>query len=75
MASRTHYGLGVTTSAIAAVVASLAHGGEVSGFTAKTRVLPDDRAAIVVLTNQDAAERLRRDNARRISFRCCLRHN
>lgn len=30
------------------------HGGEVSGFTATNMVFPDDRAAVVVLTNQDA---------------------
>lgn len=34
----------------------LQHGGEVSGFTATSMVLPDDRMAIVALTNQDAAE-------------------
>jgi D-alanyl-D-alanine carboxypeptidase len=34
----------------------LSHGGEVSGFTASNRVFPDDRAAVPVLTNQDAAE-------------------
>src|SRR5947207_346667 len=34
---------------------SLSHGGEVSGFTAENIVFPDDRVAIVVLTNQDAA--------------------
>jgi hypothetical protein len=34
---------------------SLSHGGEVSGFTAQNIIFPDDRAAIVVLTNQDAA--------------------
>lgn len=31
------------------------HSGEVSGFTAENFVFPDDSAAIVVLTNQDAA--------------------
>ena len=31
------------------------HSGEVSGFTAENMVFPDDSAAIVVLTNQDAA--------------------
>jgi hypothetical protein len=31
------------------------HGGEVSGFTAENMVFPDDSAAVVVLTNQDAA--------------------
>jgi hypothetical protein len=33
----------------------LAHGGEVSGFTAANAVYPDDRVAIVVLVNQDAS--------------------
>lgn len=33
----------------------LEHNGEVSGFTAENIVYPDDSAAIVVLTNQDAA--------------------
>jgi CubicO group peptidase (beta-lactamase class C family) len=33
----------------------LEHSGEVSGFTAENLVFPDDSAAIVVLTNQDAA--------------------
>lgn len=32
----------------------LEHGGEVSGFTSENVVFPDDRAAIVVLTNQDS---------------------
>ena len=31
------------------------HSGEVSGFTAENIVFPDDSAAVVVLTNQDAA--------------------
>jgi D-alanyl-D-alanine carboxypeptidase len=31
------------------------HSGEVSGFTAENTVFPEDSAAIVVLTNQDAA--------------------
>jgi hypothetical protein len=34
----------------------LEHGGEVSGFTADNIVMPDDKIAVVVLTNQDAAE-------------------
>jgi D-alanyl-D-alanine carboxypeptidase len=34
----------------------LSHSGEVSGFTAQNTVYPDDHIAIVVLTNQDAAE-------------------
>jgi hypothetical protein len=33
----------------------LRHGGEVSGFTSQNYVFPDDHAAIVVLTNQDAS--------------------
>ncbi|HYK42067.1 MAG TPA: serine hydrolase domain-containing protein [Thermoanaerobaculia bacterium] len=47
------YGLGIDVSAIAGHRA-LSHGGEVSGFTATNIVFPDDRAAICVLTNQDA---------------------
>jgi len=34
----------------------LSHGGEVSGYTAENVVFPDDRVAVVVLTNQDAAD-------------------
>lgn len=50
----THYGLGVDVSSQGGHRA-ISHGGEVSGFTAQNTVFPDDRAAIVVLTNQDAA--------------------
>src|SRR5262249_42778707 len=50
----TRYGLGVDVSSQGGR-RSLSHGGEVSGFTAQNTVFPDDRAAIVVLTNQDAA--------------------
>ncbi len=50
----THYGLGVDVNSQAGHRA-LSHGGEVSGFTATNIVFPDDRAAVVVLTNQDAA--------------------
>jgi D-alanyl-D-alanine carboxypeptidase len=50
----THYGLGVDVNTQAGHRA-LSHGGEVSGFTAQNIVFPDDRAAVVVLTNQDAA--------------------
>ena len=50
----THYGLGVDVGAYSGHRA-LSHGGEVSGFTAQNIVFPEDRAAIVVLTNQDAA--------------------
>jgi D-alanyl-D-alanine carboxypeptidase len=61
----TQYGLGVDISTQSDRRA-LAHGGEVSGFTAENIVFPDDRAAVVVLTNQDAA-RASGEIARRIS--------
>src|SRR5271166_2458438 len=51
----TRYGLGVGVSMVNGHRV-LEHGGEVSGFTAENMVLPDDKIAIVVLTNQDAAE-------------------
>jgi len=49
----TGYGLGVQLgqSAGRRVVS---HTGEVSGFTAANQIYPDDRAAVVVLTNLDA---------------------
>jgi CubicO group peptidase (beta-lactamase class C family) len=50
----TRYALGLTVTSEADHRA-LEHGGEVSGFTAENIVFPDDAAAIVVLTNQDAA--------------------
>ncbi len=50
----THYGLGVGVSMVDGR-RQIAHGGEVSGFTARNEVYPDERAAIVVLTNIDAA--------------------
>lgn len=50
----TQYGLGVDVSKQSDRRA-ISHGGEVSGFTAENMVFPDDRAAVVVLTNQDAA--------------------
>jgi len=53
--SPTRYGLGVGVSMVNGHRV-LEHGGEVSGFTAENIVLPDDKIAIVVLTNQDAAE-------------------
>jgi D-alanyl-D-alanine carboxypeptidase len=49
----THYGLGVDVNSQSGHRA-ISHGGEVSGFTAQNTIFPDDRAAIVVLTNQDA---------------------
>ncbi|MDE3127490.1 MAG: beta-lactamase family protein [Gemmatimonadota bacterium] len=48
------YGLGVFVSMFAGH-RLIEHDGEVSGFTAENMVFPDDRAAVVVLTNQDAA--------------------
>jgi D-alanyl-D-alanine carboxypeptidase len=51
--SSTRYGLGVSIGSDAGHRA-ISHGGEVSGFTAQNIVFPDERAAIVVLTNQDA---------------------
>ena len=50
----TGYGLGVAL-ALEGDRRVVVHSGEVSGFTAINYVYPEDRAAIVVLTNQDAA--------------------
>jgi D-alanyl-D-alanine carboxypeptidase len=50
----THYALGLSVGTEAGHRA-LSHGGEVSGFTAENIVFPDERVAIAVLTNQDAA--------------------
>ena len=49
----SRYGLGVGVG-IVNNRRVLSHGGEVSGFTARNEVYPDDRVAIVVLTNMDA---------------------
>ncbi len=49
----THYGLGVSVGQIAGH-RDVAHDGEVSGFIAQNIIFPDDHAAIVVFTNQDA---------------------
>jgi D-alanyl-D-alanine carboxypeptidase len=48
------YGLGVDVGTTAGH-RSIAHGGEVAGFVSQNVVFPDDSAAVVVLTNQDAA--------------------
>ncbi|HEX7421300.1 MAG TPA: serine hydrolase domain-containing protein [Thermoanaerobaculia bacterium] len=48
------YGLGVSLSLVDGR-RLISHGGEVSGFTAENDVYPDDRAAVAVLTNIDAA--------------------
>ena len=49
----TRYGLGVFVRSEAGR-RSLSHGGEVSGFTAENVVFPEERVAVVALTNQDA---------------------
>ena len=49
----SRYGLGVGIG-VADGRRVISHGGEVSGFTARNEVYPDDRVAIVVLTNMDA---------------------
>ncbi|HTZ95722.1 MAG TPA: serine hydrolase [Terriglobales bacterium] len=50
----TTYGLGVFVESQGRHRA-ISHSGEVSGFTAENIVFPDERAAVAVLTNQDAA--------------------
>jgi CubicO group peptidase (beta-lactamase class C family) len=50
----TQYGLGVDVRSEFGHRA-LSHSGEVSGFTAENMVFPDERVAVAVLTNQDAA--------------------
>jgi D-alanyl-D-alanine carboxypeptidase len=50
----TGYGLGVDVSMQGGRF-MVEHSGEVSGFTAENIVFPEDSAAVVVLTNQDAA--------------------
>ena len=49
----TNYGLGVTV-AFQGGRRALSHGGAVSGFTTRNIVFPDDRVAVVVLTNLDS---------------------
>jgi D-alanyl-D-alanine carboxypeptidase len=48
------YGLGVDVE-LENQRRKIAHGGEVNGFTAENAVYPDERAAIVILVNQDAS--------------------
>ncbi len=50
----TDYGLGVDITMMNNH-RKISHTGEVSGFTAFNAVFPDDSAAVVVLTNQDAS--------------------
>jgi D-alanyl-D-alanine carboxypeptidase len=49
----TGYGLGIGVRELSGRRV-WSHGGEVSGFTSYNAVFPDDRAAVVVLTNQDS---------------------
>jgi D-alanyl-D-alanine carboxypeptidase len=49
------YGLGIGIGTVAGHRA-LAHGGGVSGFVTHNIVFPDDHAAVVALTNTDAAD-------------------
>jgi CubicO group peptidase (beta-lactamase class C family) len=49
----SRYGLGVSIG-VADGRRVISHGGEVSGFTARNEVYPDNGVAIVVLTNMDA---------------------
>lgn len=49
----SRYGLGISVGSESGRRV-LSHSGEVSGFTAGNTIYPDDRTAIVVLTNQDA---------------------
>jgi CubicO group peptidase (beta-lactamase class C family) len=51
----TNYGLGMVVRRDFSR-RTLEHGGEVSGFTSANFVFPDDRAALVVLTNEDAVD-------------------
>ena len=50
----THYGLGVEIYTRDGHPV-IAHSGEVSGFTSENVILPKDKVAIAVLTNQEAA--------------------
>jgi D-alanyl-D-alanine carboxypeptidase len=50
----THYGLGVDVGTEAGHHV-LSHSGSVSGFTAENIIFPEERVAVAVLTNQDAA--------------------
>jgi D-alanyl-D-alanine carboxypeptidase len=58
----TNYGLGLTVRTVHGR-RQLEHGGEVSGFTSENRIYPDDRVAIVVLTNSDYSAGAARDVA------------
>jgi len=55
----THYGLGIAVTLVDQH-RQLGHGGESSGFVSENLVLPDDKIAVAVLTNQDASPAARR---------------
>jgi CubicO group peptidase (beta-lactamase class C family) len=59
----TGYGLGVNIGLVNGR-RQISHGGEVSGFTARNEVYPDQRVAIAVLTNLDATNASTRIAAR-----------
>ena len=50
----TSYGLGVFVTRMSGHRV-IAHSGEVSGFVSDNLIFPDDRAAVAVLTNEDAS--------------------
>lgn len=52
--SSTHYGLGVQVGERDGH-RIVSHSGEVSGFVSQNTVFPDDKAAVTVLTNEDAS--------------------
>jgi D-alanyl-D-alanine carboxypeptidase len=52
--SGTHYGLGVQVGEREGH-RIVSHSGEVSGFVSQNTVFPDDKAAVTVLTNEDAS--------------------
>lgn len=52
--TNSHYGLGVFVENLQGH-RELEHDGEVSGFVSENMVFPNDKLAIVVLTNQDAS--------------------
>lgn len=57
----SRYALGLQIATSPEGRRSLTHGGEISGFSARNTVYPDDRAAVAVLCNfdtTDAAERI-----------------
>lgn len=61
----TNYGLGVDVGAFDNH-REISHTGEVAGFTALNAVFPDDRAAVVVLNNNDAADSTNQQIAKKL---------